>query len=97
MVEVGKWEWREIGFNLQYHTRSISNLSFQGNPFGVREPQAAETDARAGRKGRGTDGQAWLFRDGWIAVAHPEPYRGIGAGPMASGYEEPPSRSPLWR
>ncbi|MDE2875999.1 MAG: hypothetical protein OXU69_15805 [Gemmatimonadota bacterium] len=22
-----------------------------------------------------TDGQAWLFRDGWIAVAHPEPYR----------------------
>ncbi len=21
-----------------------------------------------------TDGQAWLFRDGWIAVAHPEPY-----------------------
>ena len=22
-----------------------------------------------------TDGQAWLFRDGWIAVAHPDPYR----------------------
>ena len=22
-----------------------------------------------------TEGQAWLFRDGWIAVAHPEPYR----------------------
>lgn len=22
-----------------------------------------------------TQGQAWLFRDGWIAVAHPDPYR----------------------
>ncbi|MCY4573646.1 MAG: M56 family metallopeptidase [Gemmatimonadetes bacterium] len=22
-----------------------------------------------------TEGQAWLFRDGWVAVAHPDPYR----------------------
>lgn len=28
-----------------------------------------------------TDGQAWLFPDGWIAVAHPEPYRVDWRGP----------------
>lgn len=57
---------------------TIAELGGQGL-FGVNEVERSAL----GMPGRTTnltsplasEGQAWLFRDGWIALAHPDPYR----------------------
>ena len=43
------------------------------------------------------EGQAWLFQDGWMAVAYPDRIGWIGAHPMDDGYAVRPFHSHLSR
>ncbi|MDE2653912.1 MAG: hypothetical protein OXI71_08865 [Gemmatimonadota bacterium] len=51
----------------------IAEVGGQGRLGGWARTQAGHS--RYNTSPLSTEGQAWLFYDGWIALAHPEPYR----------------------